>query len=319
MADAHAAKFSGAWLLEVIDGDITPWMYYEGYGFTARQMAWATGYGAGSVSLEVVIHEGKLYTQKYSDKYQTFRGVVKLDGSRQPALFSEGAPAAELRNGEVEATFEDGVIKGTFYRADGSMHNKFQRIISEDGQKMIATVTFPAGDHGGEAGGECVMTATYTKKEEAKVTVDVVKGWFQGTSLVADATEEAGVATTKAVTTSLEGLFSSPQEMMSLWEQINRSIPPTATLTEQSATEFTVTDQRESGKWVFEQKWDKEACTFDVTSTKDGTCFGTWHYKALSDPLRLQCWNTSGTDFESICSSIKEVEKAMDKILAGKK
>lgn len=321
MADAADAKFNGTWLMESLTGDCTPWMYYEKMSFVSRQLVWAAGYGAGKITVDQVLHDGVFYTRRTTstDEYNIFRGRMALDGKKQPVLFSEGAPYAELRNLEFEGSFENGVLKLTFSAPDGSLHSKVEKSISEDGKTMTTGVTFPSGDWGGEAAGECHLTFIHQKQEEARLTIDLVKGWFPGGVLIGDATEEAGKPKLKGVSTSLEGLFPTAQALIGLFEEMNRAGGENRSVAEGSATEFVMTETRpEGGSAVFEFKVDLEACACSVTSSRNGTLLGTWHYKALSDPVRLQCWNTLDKEFYSELSSITEVEKSLDSILAFK-
>lgn len=327
MSDEDCAKFNGAWLMESHSGDITPWLIYEKVSFVSRQICWAGGYGAGRLKVDQLIQDGTLYGLKESDEWNRFRSIIKLDGTRQPALYSEGAPFAELRNMQVEGTFADGTLRFAFYLGDGSMHSKVEKTISEDGQNMHTNVTFPAGDWGGVAGGECLLSFVHKKQEEVRLTPELVAGWFYGTVILAGTTEEAdGAKGQVAVSTSLEGMFPSAQALMSLFAEANRTPenPSTTTIKDVSEHEWIVTEEKPGGKWVFEQKFDMDACTFDIKSSWSDKPIGVWHFKVLSEPLRLQCWNTMQhgswhPEFLNVLSSISEVQKSLDRVLKAKR
>merc|ERR1712129_111242 len=117
------------------------------------------------------------------------------------------------------------------------------------------------------------------------------------------------------VSDSLEGKFPDAASMMKLLEETNRAGKGDK-IEEQGPGKFTTTTTNADGSQTsFEQAFDHEKRTFDVQTIHNGKSVGTWHFQAISEPLRLTCWNDMSNEMWSTRSSVAEGEKLADKIL----
>merc|ERR1712150_252978 len=174
---------------------------------------------------------------------------------------------------------------------------------------------FPSG----EEGGKLVMMSTHRKQEATRLTAEEVAGWAPGCTMT-DAIESGVEGKKMATTLSLEGMFPSGQAMMKLLEETNRKPEGDSKIEERGAGAFIVTVTEPSGAVVtHEQKFDYEALTFDVTVGSGGTCFGTWHFRVITDPLRLTCWSTMEDELWSTKSAVQECQKLVEKLLKAQK
>lgn len=317
---AAADKLNGTWLQETLEGDITEWFTYEGVGWVQRQALWMVGYGNGKTMLDQLYHDGKCYSIKTVDETNNFRGYVPITGKKEPLLFSESFPFAQIRNMEIQGSIDaDGSLETIIYQPSGAEHSRATRSVSEDGQVMTTTMTFPAGEWGGEEGGTLTMTSTHRKQATARLIAEEVAGWAPGCTMT-DAIESGVEGKKLAISFSLEGMFPSGQAIMKLLEETNRKPEGESNIEERGLGAFVVTVTEPGGAVVtHEQKFDHEALTFDVTVGSGGTSFGTWHFRVIAGPLRLTCWNTIADEMWSTKSAVEECQKLVEKLLKAQK
>mmetsp|Transcript_104348 Transcript_104348/g.300114 ORF Transcript_104348/g.300114 Transcript_104348/m.300114 type:complete len:322 (+) Transcript_104348:96-1061(+) len=318
--DQLEAQMMGTWLMEAVEGDVTEWLKLEGVGWKERQVMWMAGYGKGRINLSLVIKEGTVYNLTAMDDFAKFRFQFKLDGQRHAMLFTEGAPFMPFRNFSVQGKMTDeGAIEATMFNDKDDIHSKSSRSVGEDGATLKTDITFL-----GSPGKEIRISMTHKRVEAATLRADDCTSWCPNV-LIGDASAEAGREKKSAVSAPLEALFSGVPDLMECIEHGKRKIEETSggdklSLIEISSNEFNVNVTKAGGaEEVFEHKLDKEAGTLLIVFKKGDQEVGSWHLKALQEPLRAECWCTLDDNYVSTVCALTELQNSLDKAFKHKR
>mmetsp|Transcript_91406 Transcript_91406/g.293603 ORF Transcript_91406/g.293603 Transcript_91406/m.293603 type:complete len:322 (-) Transcript_91406:31-996(-) len=318
--DQLEAQMTGTWLMEAVEGDVTEWLKLEGVGWKERQVMWMAGYGKGRINLSLVIKEGTVYNLTAMDDFAKFRFQFKLDGRRHAMLFTEGAPFMPFRNFSVQGKMTDeGAIEATMFNDKDEIHSKSSRSVCEDGATLKTDITFL-----GSPGKEIRISMTHKRVEAATLSADDCTSWCPNV-LIGDASAEAGREKKSAVSAPLDALFSGVPDLMECIEHGKHNIEDTpggdkSSLSVISSTEFNINVTKVAGDAeVFEHKLDKGAGTMLVVFKQGEKEVGSWHFKALQEPLRVECWCTLDNVYVSTVCALHVVQDTLDKALKYKR
>mmetsp|Transcript_146505 Transcript_146505/g.469993 ORF Transcript_146505/g.469993 Transcript_146505/m.469993 type:complete len:321 (-) Transcript_146505:37-999(-) len=313
------ARLTSTWVLDSVDGDLTEWLTLEGVGWAERQVMWMAGYGKGKTNLSLVVNGGTVYNLWWLDDFNKFRCQFKLDDQKHAMLFTDGAPFVPFRNLSVQGKMTDeGVIETSMFNDKDELHSKSSRSVSEDGATLKTDMTFPG------SGKDIHISMTHKRAEAAKEAAVVCTGWCPNVS-IGDASAEAGVEKRSAVSAPLHTFFSGVADLMECIEHGKHNIEDTpggdkSSLSVISSTEFNINVTKVAGDAeVFEHKLDKGAGTMLVVFKQGEKEVGSWHFKALQEPLRVECWCTLDNVYVSTVCALHVVQDTLDKALKYKR
>jgi len=317
--DQIEARLTSTWVLDSVDGDITEWLTLEGIGWKERQAFWMVGYGKGMVNLSLVVNGGTVYNLWWLDFFTKFRCQFKLDDQKHAMLFTDFAPLMPFRNFSVQGKMTDeGVIETSMFNDKDELHSKSSRSVSEDGATLKTDIFFPG------SGKDIHISMTHKRAEAAKLAAADCTGWCPNVS-IGDASAEAGVEKRSAVSAPLHTFFSGVADLMECMEHGKRKIEETpggdkSSLSVISTTEFNINVTKESGAVeVFEHKLDKGAGTMLVVYKQGEKEVGSWHLKALQEPLRVECWCSMDDVYGSTVCALHVLQDILDKALKYKR
>lgn len=208
----------------------------------------------------------------------------------------------------------------TVYNTEGSWHNTARMTVSEDGQILSTTITFPGGAANGNQ-----LVMKHKRQPQAKLTSETVDTWCPNVRVADVLGQAGGPRAIPAISLSLDGLLPSAAALFRMFEESchkgENSEWSSSVVDDVPGSDgvFTVTAKTLDGKsLLFEYKFKEQECACECRYTVDSKCLGVWYYNVLSQPIRLQCWNTMqdprGMGF-NVVSSIKNVQSVLDECL----